>query len=285
MILGLYNMSTSDRNIYPLTHKQIQYLITLYSKSTIDILILDFCSTTLGRSCSWNTIYHKDFKILLRAINKSICISDKQIQSLQDKYKGISDTELWSYLSYRLGRPITKYTDMTHHDVMILFKGNNRFKLYTIDYQLYSTDRVEYGYQYSKLCKDSKMYYLKFFDMMMLDYDKIEYDVLLSYFKDTPYTIKIYKSYNGYHVFVLSHILPHNSRLSYAIMESLRCDPYYCLFSYKYGYKVRLSPKLGRDEGILYNEIGTIGNKVLDCHTPLISLHDQYIESTHPIDI
>ena len=62
-------------------------------------------------------------------------------------------------------------------------------------------------------------------------------------------------------------------------MSDLKCDPYYTLFCYRNGYKIRLSPKLGRGEEFIAEYITDYGSEDMldpEC-SRLIEFHNFYV--------
>lgn len=142
------------------------------------------------------------------------------------------------------------------------------------------TEGYEIGYQYSNYGKDQKLYYIKFFDMMMLDYDgetnTLEY--IKTLIKKYDYSYRIYKTYNGYHIFITSEYLRYNNYQF--LMRKFCCDEYYCKFTFKYGYKVRLNPKIDREEEIVATFIESYNPKNIpekDELIELLKIHDKLL--------
>jgi len=60
----------------------------------------------------------------------------------------------------------------------------------------------------------------------------------------------IYKTYNGYHVFLMSHCFGYYDNDTQNLMKFLGCDQWYIVFSCKNGYKIRLNPKSNRPDNM-----------------------------------
>ncbi len=164
-------------------------------------------------------------------------------------------------LSKILQRPINRLEDLTRNDYYLI--SNNpkyNFSYCLSHFNLLKRDQVinqsidyEYGYQVSELCRDNKMYYLKFYDFLTLDYDGITLEeikvILASQFKNLDKVkFYIYQTYNGYHLYYMSQPLNHLDKSTCYLMKRLQCDLWYILFSHKNGFKIRLSKKIDRDE-------------------------------------
>ena len=62
-------------------------------------------------------------------------------------------------------------------------------------------------------------------------------------------------------------------------MSELGCDSFYQAFSFLNGFKVRLNPKLGRDEIVAAQYVGIVGNQLEDPEiVRLLAIHDSYIQ-------
>ncbi len=170
--------------------------------------------------------------------------------------------------------------NMTQHEAELILKGPKKFRLYTCERPIKSEEEWEYGFQVSNLFKDNKMYYLKFYNMMMLDYDNITYEDLISHISQYKnLRFRIYRTYKGFHVFIISHQLKYNSSNSQLLAQKLVSDIYYNLFSFKTGFKIRLSKKMNREEEYISKFMDEIGsNKIDPLCSYLITIHDMYIE-------
>lgn len=137
----------------------------------------------------------------------------------------------------------------------------------------------EYGWQECPKCPDNKLYYLVFYDFLMADIDGvINIDELTNNLLSLCLTARLYRTYNGYHIFITSQFINHKSRNAKFIMDTFNCDLFYNAFSFLNGFKVRLNPKIRDDEYIAAEYIQTIGNepeniKLLN----LLLIHDKYI--------
>lgn len=160
---------------------------------------------------------------------------------------------------------ITDYEELTQGRTNLLLNQKKRFKTIYKDHPIEATMDYEYGWQDSPLCQDSRMSYLKFYDLLMLDYDELSYDeviAILQPMRDSHY-FEIHQTHNGYHVFLLSELLNHRNAAATALMTRLKCDHFYILFCYDNGFKIRLSKKLDRDETFIARVVGRYGNEAL----------------------
>ena len=108
-----------------------------------------------------------------------------------------------------------------------------------------------------------KLFYIMFYDLLMIDWDVIEgvpksstVKILERYINSQnllPYNqrvtksnlcFKLYETDNGVHAYVVSHKMPFISDKSSSIMIDTCSDFLYAAFSRAYGYSIRLSPKI-----------------------------------------
>lgn len=169
---------------------------------------------------------------------------------------------------------------MTQHEAELIMMPPDKFRPWIKEHPIISMEEWEYGYQESDIFENNKMYYLKFYNMMMLDFDGFELNELLDHLKKyDKFRFRIYKTHNGFHAFIISRLIPYNHTLSEKLSKEMLSDVYYNMFSYKTGYKVRLSHKLNRDEKIMSEYITEIGSDYIHpiCYN-LIQIHDKYTE-------
>ena len=131
----------------------------------------------------------------------------------------------------------------------------------------------EYGWQETEVCKDGRFYYLVSYDICMLDIDanigerkesNMSLDDIKIVAERLGVTCRVYKTYNGYHVFITSRRLHYqkDQELLEFITKEFKSDIYYKVFSQKFGYKVRLNAKI-RGEGrvdIVAEYVGKFGS-------------------------
>lgn len=165
---------------------------------------------------------------------------------------------------------LTKY----HYDILM----TNRFNKRCLDHPLENTPDYEYGWQEQEVCADGKLYYLKFYNLMMLDYDGFTLEQLkLALSKWTnKYSFEIYRTYNGFHVYLVSE--PINYRSARPLMDELECDFFYGKFVYGNGFKIRLSPKLGREETYIEQYVERMGSLPTQPEIePLLKIRERFL--------
>jgi hypothetical protein len=146
------------------------------------------------------------------------------------------------------------------------------------DHPLENTIDYEYGYNDSPLCEDGKLYYLKFYELLVLDYDGIPLDEVLNRLQEKKYDclFYIYQTAGGYHVYLVSELIHHRSAIEF--MKSLKCDYMYIKYAYTNGFKIRLSKKLNRDEPFLENYVQSYGKATLcDDAKKLLEIRKRFI--------
>lgn len=200
--------------------------------------------------------------------------SEKQIELIRSNFSSDHVSEL-------LRRNIDEnMKNLTISEVRFILSSSQKFKYWKLERPLFVNIDYEHGYQESDLFEDNKMYYLKFYDFLMIDFDKVSINHVrekLSLF--SPLTFRIYSTYNGFHAFLMSASLNHRSSKTRLLLEDLGCDPYYIKFSHNLGFKVRLNPKKGRDDeksASVYVE--TMGTRICDWCEQMAEIHDQYIQ-------
>lgn len=117
--------------------------------------------------------------------------------------------------------------------------------------------------------KNNNMAYIKFFDVMVLDIDTQDFSSVQKRVKEmeeslqTYFRFWVYKTYNGYHLFLVSKPVNYNSEEYLTIAQFMNADKWHMLFSHFNGYCVRLSLKQGRpDEKCTHKYMNKIGNGV-----------------------
>lgn len=139
------------------------------------------------------------------------------------------------------------------------------FRSYYLDYPIECSTIYEYGYQTTKSCKNDELYYIKFYDLLMIDHDdKNGINIIEHFCKNHPtFLFKMYETYKGFHFVLTSHTIPNYHKSSIELMLALKCDPWYIIYSHRYGYKYRLNSKIRTDcefEPFVAKYIKTIGS-------------------------
>lgn len=259
---------------YIISEKQKKFIKSLvrqvYNSNNIFLHMSNLLEKNIN---SWQDIACNDVKIVISKLMNRKPASVKQIEMIKRLYniERINETFKTNF---------TDYDQLNHWHIKRLLTTPSKFNLRPSDHPIHCESDYEYGYQDSALCPDNRMYYLKFYDLLMLDYDNITYDEViekLEDYEDCMY-FRIYQTFNGYHVFLMSQLYPHNSNASSNLMTALGCDNYYVMFCYRNGYKIRLTPKLNRNETYVVKYHSNYGNADLlnpGCDD-LIKIHDNF---------
>lgn len=114
---------------------------------------------------------------------------------------------------------------------------------------------------------------------MILDYDHKDLTLIKKSLDKMPkYLFRIYETNNGYHVFLVSMECPYYYRDSWRMMMFLDCDPFYASFCFKYGYTIRLSPKINEWFNVKFiEEYGFKLAEIPEKIKKMIKVHDQLI--------
>jgi len=211
-----------------------------------------------------------DITKIIRDLESKIKVSDKYIKIIKKKFsieevRNILNNVDMDFEDLRINdlKKLYRYNPEISFGLMINDKNNiPKCKNKIIEY----SENYEYGVQESKCCESGKMFYVKFYDMLVLDYDNIEYDKLMSYlipFKE-KYLFRIYKTYRGFHVFLISDIMRYNDKFSLDLALSLNSDKMYIIYSKYNGYNVRLTPKIGYNEKITHRFVTDYGSGIIN---------------------
>ena len=189
----------------------------------------------------------------------------------KNNHTKISKTLHLSEISEVLGKKIASVSEITRQDYQKIMKNPvynfhyclEHFSLKSRDTVIQSNNDFELGYQESPVCDENKMYYLKFYDFLMLDYDDMLLDDIKSILNKTcvseDHLFYIFKTYRGYHIYEMSRRRNHAELTTAYFMKNLKCDLWYILFSHKNGFKIRLTPKKNRCEDKLEEFVETWG--------------------------
>jgi len=259
----------------PSSAKQTDYISLLLQHSNKNLTDI---SAFLQRQISdINEIHKVEVGLVIKFLRKDIKVNDDQMLMLFNIF-GLQEVNFFAKLC---GRELQKYTDMTLHEYDIISKNIDKFTLRSVDIPLQSNDHYEHGYQFSKLCPNNTMYYIKFFSFMMLDFDNITYSELIANLdKYTQFRYAIYQTAKGYHVFIMSHSINYKDINCFKLMINLGSDPYYCYFVRNNGFKIRLNIKKDQTVNYVSKFRGYHGDekiKILESNAKLLLFHDKLL--------
>jgi hypothetical protein len=138
--------------------------------------------------------------------------------------------------------------------------------------------RSEY---YVAVDMNTNLYYICYKNVMMIDIDNKKLKPILEkmkwYHQNKGYSFVLFRSLNGYHLFVMNKYMDYKSEESVELMLDFNADINYILISYIRGYCVRLNKKGSDTEHRLYTyvcEVGSPDNTIKQ----LINLQFDYID-------
>jgi hypothetical protein len=285
-LLKLYQKMEYTKPILKIRNlnKNLESRLIIFVKKMIDSSSMNVDQLiNNGKKLTRNDITFNDYKHISIYLEKNIKLNKREMKFIKSKCS-IQDL-------HKIG--LKKYSEIRYYDLRRLLRYNPviSFKFMITDTNnipankcriLEYNSSYEYGIQESNACLNDEMYYLKFYDLMMVDFDSVSYTHLINNLEPfkNDYNFRIYKTKNGYHVFVVSEKIPYNSGNFVDLTKALRGDLMYCIYSRYNGYNIRLSPKIGYNEEISHVYVSDYGNgKVLEDNAILIELLDDKIQN------
>jgi hypothetical protein len=282
----------TERGCQLATETQLNKLSELYTPLLTDdnpaSSITDIYSKVLRRKLTGlDGLTHQDCGNLFKHYSNLNGINDHQRQYLLSVVAKYS----WSGISALLGRSVTNMSTLTKSDFNKIVRKTPEFDLKTAlekfqnrprDTIITSNTSWEYGWQYSTAGHDQRLRYIKFNDWLMLDYDTPDFDTIKN--KLNPLLTSqpdllfyVYRTRNGYHLLLMSELRDHFDFQTMRWMYQLGCDIWYILFTYRNGYRIRLSPKIHEPkEEEIYEYCGSLGGGTVhpSCH----QYHSVYLD-------
>lgn len=274
---NLYNEFLSKNVPNSLSMKQIEFINDLYNqfilsidtkeKTNIFICIENILSKKIN---NWDNLNQDDASIIINYLQKNHINEYKKKMLRQFIIPFYSKEKIAKTINrdYDDINNITnkEYQRLTYLNPHIDFdKKIQQFSYNCKEKTVEYNPNYEIGYQESAVCKDNKLYYIRFYDYVMIDYDIQDYDKIkkrLNNFIDInpTFVFKVYKTFNGYHVFIISRLFRHSCKNTLRILKLLACDPWYIIFSHNNGFKIRLNPKISHHNALVHQYIETIGD-------------------------
>jgi hypothetical protein len=252
--------------------KQKEYINSLIN-SVKDINLTDICkklNIDKLTDDSLNTLNTTQIFILIEELKRLAPMNIMQSLLIMDQF---DNTDVKKIIKKEM-------QDLSIKDAETLLAGPEKFIPWIKEHPIVSQDEWEYGWQESDKFTDGKMYYLKLYNMMMIDIDTHEnFDQVLSQLKLINMKFRIYQTYGGYHIFIISDLIKYNHPELIKLTKALGGDIYYALFANKTGFKVRLNSKIDRKEPYIARYVCEVGIKPINftCKE-LIKIHDHYIK-------
>ena len=147
---------------------------------------------------------------------------------------------------------LDEITQQDYQKVMQIIHNPLSLPIMSMNHPLKITEEWEYGKQESDKCANGMLYYLLSYDVMMIDVDNknVDLDYISTVVQELGVTVRVYKTYAGWHIFITSRKVYHRSGLVVNYTSKFKGDIYYRVFSQKFGFKIRLNKKLGREENV-----------------------------------
>jgi hypothetical protein len=191
----------------------------------------------------------KEFKLVVDNAKRYLKIGDLYREKLQDHRQTIEERfqkNLEDLTVDDLERVIFQFP---HLNLPYVIK---HFHIKPKDRPLVYTSEYEYGIQQSPHCYQQELFYLKFYNLLTVDYDDLVLDQVERRLQDfcqamPSFLFALYETYRGFHLMLLSHAIPYHEDQALQLMEGLGCDSWYSVFSHKNGFRLRLSPKIRPD--------------------------------------
>lgn len=225
--------------------------------------------------------------LLIDYLNKINKISENMIEILKNN---ITIEEINNILS-KYNIVYSSYEEITYYyfkiitrDMRFSFKNiNSEFVPKRINLPLTYSASHEFGISKEKQ-SNSYIYYIKFYDLLVLDFDGLSYEDLKSKLKplENLFLFRIYKTFNGFHVFIMSEKIQYNSVKALDIAKILKCDPWYAFYFKYHGYCIRISKKINREEEFIHKYVSDIGNKEIDKDLAKLVKYLEDIENNLP---
>ena len=174
---------------------------------------------------------------------------------------------------------LTEITLSQYNRIMTIKFEPIKLHLFCTHHPVEIGENYEYGWQESRAFLNNKMWYLCFPHLFMADIDTADQlETVREKVLRAKLTARIYSTFKGLHVFITSERIHHRSERSSQLSEYFGTDIYYKIFSQRYGYKVRLNCKIGRDEITAATFLEKIGDAPeLDEFIELMNIHDELI--------
>ena len=135
-----------------------------------------------------------------------------------------------------------------------------RFSSYSYVPSIIEDDYI-IGNQIHKYNSTHNLKIISFNNMMVIDWDGTPIETVRDIVSNTPYTFRIYKTYNGFHGYCTSQPFYFHDLQTLQVMKELKCDEIYMSFVYITGFVVRLQKKYGRhDESYVEQYVEQINN-------------------------
>lgn len=119
-------------------------------------------------------------------------------------------------------------------------------------------------------------YFISYRDLLFVDYDYKPRRAIIARFcrSNAGYVFRLVQTNKGYHAFLTSHPMVHNSTDSIEMLYNLRTDPAHLLGVYYRGYSVRVNKKYSKESP--YREVARYGTGRED--ERLLALYQKHLD-------
>ena len=271
-----------------ITEGQLQLISNLFPIKTEQHLV----EGVLGRTMdNYRQLSQIDVRTLISNYRKHHSLNSVTGQVVKNL---ILPNLTWGDISKSLGRTVISLGQLRNSDLKRLLQSHPKihlgyslenFRLRPLDQPLISNSDWEYGIQTRQISKRNvtgttsepssvstnssvitwKMQYLKFYQWLMMDFDDITLSELCERLQpilesDPSLLFYLYRTRNGFHLHLMSSPRNHYQTETAKWMVNLGCDVWYILFSYRNGYRIRMSHKPGEDsDEPIYQWVQSLG--------------------------
>lgn len=222
---------------------------------------------------------------LIEDLNKKKKLNEEQLTFLKNN---ISISEINEVLNENKTKD---YEELTMYEFKkicksIKFSFNNIIvnyipKRYNLPL-IYSFDH-EVGVSQERANLSNYIYYIKFYEMLILDFDKITFEEVTERLKPlNKLLFRIYKTFNGYHAFCISDKISYNSNEAIEIARITNCDPWYIIYFKYHAYCIRISAKHNRNEENVHTFVSDFGEGIINKDLEKLVIYFENIEKNLP---
>lgn len=204
---------------------------------------------------------------LIEDLNKKKKLSEEQIIflkkniTLEEINEIIRDTRFENYeeLTTYEFKKICKSIKFSFNNIILNYipKRINLPLIYSFDHEV--------GVSQERSGLSNYIYYIKFYELLILDFDHISYEEVLKRLSPLKKLLfRIYKTFNGYHAFCISDKISYNSEEAVSIARIAECDPWYIIYFKYHAYCIRISAKHNRIEENVHTFVTDYGEGKLN---------------------
>lgn len=223
---------------------------------------------------------------LIEDLNKKKKLTEEQIDFLK---KNITLEEINQIINEE--PKIESYEQLTNYEFKKISKSIKfSFNNIIVNYipkrlnipLIYSFDH-EVGISQERSGLSNYIYYIKFYELLILDFDHISYEEVIKRLNPlNKLLFRIYKTFNGYHAFCVSDKISYNSEEAINISRIAECDPWYIVYFKYHAYCIRISAKHNRIEEKVHTFVGEFGEGKINENLKKLVEYFENIENDLP---